>query len=407
MWVQARPPHLLITSGKTLYPSAMLEVPSNPTYSGHLGQPRYLQRDGRPLLPDYRYELPEDLPRVVSWGDQDHLTYAAHLLAYDLFRSQAIAETLAGDLRERVLSPLPHDQPWEMTREALLERVGVRDTLTFEVQGQLLILPALAVPEEGYVRLLLWSGNTWLQCDQFEVDPRETAGQDGLPALFLPDAEDLTPLRRFAEQHGLRFDEDHGWIPLGSPLPEVLATFQTRAREALDVEAVAGKLQHLDRPLVPGEAVPVHQAVELGARARALLVRWTVGQVHVPHWPQGFARSIVEDQAHEAAQRYNAELRGLTRRLLDSFISSPYEVVRLQVAPGWYRVEEHVLRITEQGELRVQTFQEYVAWRNRRPYDVERDVEWRRAPDEGQLPRLVNVRDPGPPPQLPDWALLV
>ncbi|WP_345455071.1 hypothetical protein [Deinococcus aluminii] len=385
----------------------MSEDSPNPTYSGHLGQPRYLQRDGQPLTPDYRYELPEDVPRVVSWGDQDHLTYAAHLLAFDLFRSQAIAETLAGDLRERVLRPLPHDQPWQMTREELLERIGISDTLTFEVQGQLLTLPALAVPEEGYVRVLLWSGDTWLQSDQFEVDPRETAGQDSLPALFLPDAEDLTPLRRFAETHGLRLDEDHNWIPLEGPLPEVLAAFQTRAREALDVEAVAQRLQHLDQPLVPGEVVPVHRAVELGARARTLLVRWTVGQLHVSHWAKVFARPIVEDRAHEAAEQYNRELRGLIQQLLGSFASSPHEVVRLQVAPGWYRVEDHVLRITAEGELRVQTFQEYVAWRNRRPYDVEWDVEWRRAPDEGRLLRLVNVRDPGPPPTLPDWALLV
>ncbi|WP_102124970.1 hypothetical protein [Deinococcus planocerae] len=385
----------------------MPEASPNPTYSGHLGQPRYLQRDGQPLTPDYRYELPEDVPRVVSWGDQDHLTYAAHLLAFDLFRSQAIAETLAGDLRERVLRPLPHNQPWEMTREELLERIGVSDTLTFGVQGQLLTLPALAVSEEGYVRVLLWSGDTWLQSDQFEVSPQETAGQDSLPALFLPDAEDLAPLRRFAETHGLRLDEDHGWIPLGGPLPEVLAAFQTRAREALDVEAAAQRLHHRDQPLVPGEAVPVHRAVDLGERARTLLVRWTVGQLHVPDVPQGWTPPILEDRAHEAAQRYNEELRRLIAQLLDSFASSPHEVVRLQVAPGWYRVGDHVLRITGQGELRVRTLQEYVAWRNRRPYDVERDVEWQRAPDEGRLLRLVNVRDPGPPPTLPDWALLV
>ncbi|MEF2278371.1 hypothetical protein V3W47_08660 [Deinococcus sp. YIM 134068] len=385
----------------------MPEVSPNPTYSGHLSQPRYLQRDGRPLFPDYRYELPEDVPRVVSWGEQDHLTYAAHLLAFDLFRSQAIAETLADDLRERVLRPLPHDQPWQMTREELLERIGVPDTLTFEVQGQLLTLPALAVPEEGHLRVLLWSGDTWLQSDQFEVSPQETAGQDSLPALFLPDAEDLTPLRRFAETHGLRLDEDHGWISLGGRLPEVLAAFQTRAREVLDVEAVAQRLQHLDQPLIPGEAVPIHRAVELGGRARALLARWTVGQLHVSHWSGVLARPIVEDRAHEAAQRYNTELRELIQQLLSSFTSSPHEVVRLQVAPGWYRVEDHVLRIMPEGELRVQTLQEYVAWRNRRPYDVERDVEWRRAPDEGQLLRLVNVRDPGPPPARPDWVALI
>lgn len=385
----------------------MPEPSPNPTYSGHLGQPRYLQRDGRPFTPDYRYELPEDVQRVVSWGDQDHLTYAAHLLAFDLFRSQAIAETLAGDLRERVLRPLPHDQPWQMTREELLARIGVSDMLTFGVQGQLLTLPALAVSEEGYLRVLLWSGDTWLQSDQFEVSPHGTAGQDSLPALFLPDAEDLAPLRRFAETHGLGLDEDHGWIPLGGPLPEVLAAFQIRAREVLDVEAVAERIQHLERPLGPGEAVPVHRAVDLGERARTLLVRWTVGQLHVPYVSQGWAPPILEDGAHEAAQRYNAELRRLIARLLDSFASSPYEVVRLQVAPGWYRVGEHVLRITEQGELRVRTLQEYVAWRNQRPHDVERDLEWQRAPEEGRLTQLVNVRDPGPPPTLPDWALLV
>jgi len=354
--------------------------------------------------------------RVVTWGEPDRrLHFAAMLLAADLFTGQQAEDAVLP--LHALLSSLPADLDWQMSRTELLERAFFTRPVEVDIQGKRVTLPLLAAPDDGsWLRVLIDTPLGWLEIFSPEMEPedhrehltpdQEAAGEAYLSLTPFPrlegEREDLsdTPpglpaLRAVATEHDLLLEERPARIMFRAEKTQAFRAFVADARAALGLDE--------ERPDVPayvsGEPVVLADAAAFGIEAREDLVGLTLELQRIrPAYVWGAPNSGTVLGVERARLPYREALEASVNAVFAAFVNSPDHRVRLQLAVGRYRVGEHVLQITGPASCDVMTVEAYTAWRDKRPFGpAHSDTDWLNAPDPSALPRLVNPVEGFPP----------
>lgn len=399
---------------------------SDVLYSGRtLDGLRVLERGGQLLGLPFAAGDGLHLTRVVTWGEpQRRLRYAARLLAVDLFTAEHARDAEEG--LYQLLCSLPPDRNWQMRRSELLERAFYVRNVAMRLQGRLLTLPLLAVPEDGcYLRVLIDTSLGWLEVFAPEMEPgdhrenltfqQELAGE-AYPSLtpfpvsrrVRGDASDflgdLARVQAFAACHGLVSQEFPARIMFMADKTPDFRAFMADAREALCLVR-PGQPVTMERVFVPGEPVALADAVTFGQEARRELTQLflELRRTGEPDWPRPQRQAGSVERARWV---YRAQLEASRGAIWGPFLLSAEPRVREQLAPGWYCSGTHVLQITGPGLYTVWEPGVYVTWRASVPHgDGRADPAWLLAPEISSLPEQVNPVEARLPPAGMLWTV--
>ncbi|GGR17457.1 hypothetical protein GCM10008957_32710 [Deinococcus ruber] len=343
-------------------------------YSGRIvGGVKMLERNGVVLqLPDDA-SLPR-LTRVITWGEPERrLSYAAYLLLEDLFGECYVGEGVSQ--LHAVLCTLPADQDWSMSRDALLERAFYTRMVHMEIQGRHVALRLVGVPDDPRfsdgLHVLTRTPDGWLEIGSPEreveerlksLTPEQLAAGEAYPSLTLFPNQDLleefgvwdeqraqgvrASLQWVAQEHSLDVQQKPDRIMfLCDETPDFRA-FLSELKAALQDESDVDQAPEY----VVGAPVALADAVSFGQRAREDLVELTLEleRIELPRLNHGqlryTPRQALLAPAWEASRPV---LQATLEAIWTAFLESPELRVRQQLAAGWYRVDQHVLQITE------------------------------------------------------------